>query len=135
MLIPIQKKHAKEKMLRALDVFGVLRDILLSKHQFDRQKEHFWVVLLSRNCMITYIDEVSIGNLHSTIVSPREVFRFAILKGCDSVIICHNHPSGNLEPSEADKRITRELTAAGKILGIQIIDSLIITEKNYNSII
>lgn len=131
MLIPIKKKHKNDQVLRAIDVYFVLREILLAKHKFDRQKEHFWTILLSRNNQISFVDEVSIGNLHSTIVSPREVFRFAILKGADTIIIAHNHPSGNLKPSEPDKKILKELSSAGEIIGIKVLDALIITEKNY----
>ena len=133
MLIRIKKKQKAEAIYYALDIYIILRDILLSKHIFDREKEHFWVIILSRNNQIRYIDVVSIGNLYHTIVSPREVFRFAILKGANSIIIAHNHPSGNLNPSISDINIVKELTEAGKIIGIEIIDSLIISDKSYYS--
>ena len=133
MLIRIKKKQKAEAIHYALDIYTIIRDILLSKHIFDREKEHFWVIILSRNNQIRYIDEVSIGNLYHTIVSPREVFRFAILKGANSIIIAHNHPSGNLNPSISDINIVKELTEAGKIIGIEIIDSLIISDKSYYS--
>ncbi len=133
MLIPIKQKYKKNKIIRAIDVYFVLREILLAKEKFDQDKETFWVVLLSTNNKIKYVDEVSVGNLHSTIVSVREVFRNAIHKGAFSIVIAHNHPSGNLEPSEADRKVVRELTEAGEILGIKVMDALIITSKSYYS--
>lgn len=133
MLIRINKKQKEEPINYAIDIYLILRNRLLSKHIFEREKEHFWVIILSRNNQLKYIDEVSIGNLYHTIVSAREVFRFAILKGANSIIIAHNHPSGNLTPSVSDMNVIKELTEAGKIIGIEIIDSLIISEKSYYS--
>ena len=133
MLIKVKKKYRKEPIHMALDIYFVLRDILLSKHLFDREKEHFWTVILSRSNQIKFIDEVSIGILSQTIVAPREVFRFAILKGAEAVIIAHNHPSGNLKPSKEDIKVMKSLSSAGDIIGIKVLDALIITEKSYFS--
>lgn len=133
MLIPIKKKHREDPIHRAMDVYFVLREHLLSKHEFERQKEHFWTVILARNNRITFIDEVSIGNLHYTVASPREVFRFAILKGAYAIIIAHNHPSGNLTPSKDDREVMTQLSKAGEIIGIKVLDALIISERNYYS--
>jgi DNA repair protein RadC len=133
MLIKINQKDRKDKILGAIDIFLVLVELLRSKHKYDREKETFWVVILNTANQIKYIDEVSIGNLTNTIVTPREVFRFSILRGAASIIIAHNHPSGNLTPSESDKRITKQLTEAGKIIGIEVLDSLIISTTSYYS--
>lgn len=133
MLIPIKKKYQKESVKIAFDIYYILRERLLTKDKFDRDKEHFFCALLSRSNRIQFIDEVAIGCLHSVTITPREVFRMAIHKGCSSIIIAHSHPSGNLKPSLADKVMTRELTKAGEIIGIKVLDSLIITEKSYYS--
>ena len=133
MLIQVKKKYREEPIQRAMDIYFVLRDILLKKHKFDKEKEHFWVVILASNNRIKFIDEVSIGNLNQTIIKSREVFRFAILKGAASIIIAHNHPSGNLTPSEQDRKVMKSLSKAGEILGIKVLDSLIISERNYYS--
>jgi len=132
MLLPLKKRH-KVKVALPLDVYLVIRELLMSKHKFEREKENFWTVLLDAENKITAIDHISTGDLRSVIVSPRETFRFAILKGAASVIVCHNHPSGNLQPSRADKKLINKLVEAGKIIGIEILDALIITEKSYNS--
>ncbi|HEY4160899.1 MAG TPA: DNA repair protein RadC [Candidatus Saccharimonadales bacterium] len=78
---------------------------------------------------------ISIGSLTSNIVHPREVFQPAVEYGAVAVIIAHNHPSGSLEPSEADVEVTRQLIAAGKILGIDLLDHLIIAADGHQSIL
>ena len=70
---------------------------------------------------------ISIGTVNAAIVHPREVFKLAIMKNACSVIIAHNHTSGGLDPSDADLKITNRLIAAGKILGIELLDHIIIT--------
>jgi DNA repair protein RadC len=83
-------------------------------------KEHFWVIGLNTRCAIQYIDLASLGTLNASLVHPREVFRFAIFKAVSSVILSHSHPS------EDDLAITKHLTEAGKILGIEVLDHIII---------
>ena len=133
MLIPIKKKLRRETIEMALDVFVILRDTLLSLHKFDQEKEHFYAILLSRANKVMFIDEVAIGSSSAIIVTPKQVFRFAILKNAESIIIAHNHPSGNLQPSKEDKATTARLVEAGKIIGIPVLDSIIITPRNYLS--
>lgn len=104
----------------------------LLKNKFkDYHKEHFYIIALnSRNYSIA---EVSIGSLNASIVHPREVFVEAIKHRAASIIFAHNHPSGDLEPSEDDLEMTKRLVTASKILGIDIIDHVIITKNNYFS--
>lgn len=97
----------------------------------DYAREHFYVIALnSRNHSIT---EVSVGSLDASIVHPREVFSEAIKNKAASVIFAHNHPSGDTEPSENDLIITKRLIEAGKILGIEIIDHIIVTKNGFLS--
>jgi len=97
----------------------------------DYHKEHFYMVALnSRNHLIT---EVSVGSLNASIVHPREVFAEAIKNKAAAVIIAHNHPSGDPNPSEDDLEITKRLVEAGKILGIEVIDHIIVTKNNFFS--
>ena len=79
------------------------------------------------------IELVSLGTLHSSLVHPRETFRLAVMKGVASLILVHNHPSGDPEPSEDDIDITKRLVEGGKILGIQVIDHIIIAGKGHCS--
>ena len=98
------------------------------------KKEFFKVLLLNTKNEIIMIEEVSIGNLNSAIVHPREVFTLAIKKSASSVILIHNHPSGNPQPSREDVALTKKLVDAGKILGIEVFDHLIIGDGCYLSL-
>lgn len=93
----------------------------------DYHKEHFYVIALnSRNWSIS---EVSKGTLNANLVHPREVFGEAIKSKAASVIVAHNHPSGDPEPSEDDITITKRLVEAGKIMGIDVLDHIIVTKN------
>lgn len=95
--------------------------------------EQFYALLLSRNNKLLGIFEVSKGGMTGTVVDPRLIF-MAALKGCaTSIILAHNHPSGNLKPSQADIGITRRLVAAGELLEITVVDHLIVTLDGYLS--
>jgi len=97
----------------------------------DYHKEHFYIIALnSRNYSIV---EVSVGSLDASIVHPREVFAEAIKNKAASVIFVHNHPSGDPEPSEDDLVITKRLVEAGKILGIEVINHIIVVKDSFFS--
>ena len=94
----------------------------------EKEKEYFYVFGLSTKNKIKFMDVVSVGTLNFSVVHPREVFRPAVLVGCASIIIAHNHPSGSIEPSEEDIRLTKRLTEGGKLLGIEVLDHVITGE-------
>lgn len=96
-------------------------------------REHFRVVNLNTKNQVIFIDDVSVGTLNTSVVHPREVFKLPIKRSAASLILIHNHPSGNTEPSREDLEITRRLRDAGSILGIEIIDHLIVGQNNYLS--
>ena len=97
------------------------------------QKEVFKVVLLNtKNEIITDVD-VSVGTLNSSLVHPREVFKEAIKRSSNKMILIHNHPSGSVEPSKEDKNITERLIKCGDIIGIEVIDHIIIGDGLYYS--
>lgn len=101
----------------------------------DEIVEKFIIILLnSHNKIIRYIT-VSQGSLNASIVHPREVFRKAIENSANSIILLHNHPSGNTEPSEQDIQLTKRLTGVGKIVGIEVIDHIIIAGNRYTSFV
>ncbi len=108
----------------------IFHNVLAFEGIVDQDKEHFWVVGLSSRNAIQYAELVSLGTLNTSLVTPRETFRFAIMKAVASIILCHNHPSGDPEPSDDDLKITRKLVESGKILGIEVIDHIIIGNKN-----
>lgn len=98
-------------------------------------REQCIVIALNTKNDIIGVNTVSIGALDSSIVHPREVYKFAILVNASSIIIAHNHPSGNIETSDADIVLTKRLAEAGKILGIELLDHVIIGgDKQYNSL-
>lgn len=99
----------------------------------DKKKEYFVILCLdSRNNLIK-ISDISIGTLNANIVHPREVFKEAIQSLSASIILIHNHPSGDSEPSEDDLKINKRLFEAGKILGIEVVDHIIVTKSSYFS--
>uniref|UniRef100_A0A7C6AA22 JAB domain-containing protein n=1 Tax=candidate division WOR-3 bacterium TaxID=2052148 RepID=A0A7C6AA22_UNCW3 len=111
------------------DVLKVVRPRLK-----DKKREYFLLLLLdSRNQLIRPVD-ISIGSLDATVVHPREVFKEAISASAASVICVHNHPSGNPEPSEDDLNLTKRLVQAGKLLGIEVLDHIIIGWQGYYSL-
>ena len=119
-------EHTKQKVTNAEAVESILRPILESEHEVDREKEHFWVIGLNTKNRVKYIDLVSLGTLNATLTSPREVFRLAIMNAIDRLIVAHNHPSNDTEPSPEDLRMTKTLVDAGKIIGINVLDHVII---------
>lgn len=98
-------------------------------------KEQLRGLYLGSRHQIIHDEVISIGSLTSNIVHPREVFQPAVEYGAVAVIVAHNHPSGSLEPSDADLDVTGQLAAAGKILGIDLLDHLIVAADGYRSIL
>lgn len=114
-------------LLSPKDVWDQLKDIR------DNKKEHFVVFFLDTRNQEIKREIISIGSLNANLVHPREVFEPAVRHFAAQIIVAHNHPSGNTEPSADDLVITKKLTEAGKILGIEIIDNVIVTENSYFS--
>ncbi len=98
-----------------------------------RSKEHFIIFYLDVRNQIIRKEIVSIGTLNMSVVHPREVFENAIRHSCAQIVISHNHPSGDPNPSDEDTELTHRLLEAGKILGIEIIDHVIVAKESYYS--
>lgn len=101
----------------------------------DKKQEYFVCLTLDGANRLIAKRIITIGTLTASLVHPREVFADAITDRAASIIVAHNHPSGNLEPSPADKEITERLTKAGELLGVRLVDHIIITNKDYRSLI
>jgi DNA repair protein RadC len=114
-------------------VYDLLSGALRSEDPADQDKEHFWTIGLTTRNSVKYIDLVSLGILNTSLVHPREVFRLSISQAASSILLAHNHPSGDPEPSAEDVALTRRLTEAGKIIGIEVIDHVIIGADRYTS--
>jgi DNA repair protein RadC len=110
------------------DVLAQVRDLPRAR------KEHFVVLLLNARHEVQCRETVSIGSLNASIVHPREVFLPAILHSAASVVLVHNHPSGDPEPSEEDLSITRRLVQVGELVGIDVLDHVIVAERGVVSL-
>jgi DNA repair protein RadC len=99
------------------------------------RKEQLRGLYLNSRYQLIHDEVISVGSLTSNIVHPREVFQPAIERGAVALIIAHNHPSGVLEPTTADIAVTEQLMSAGKVLGIELLDHLVITKTKYISIL
>jgi len=109
---------------------------ILSRMVLDNNREFFVVLNLDARNIPISAHIISIGTLNASLVHPRETFYKAIKCKAASMIVAHNHPSGGLEPSEADLLLTKRLQNAGEILGIEVVDSLVMDKAgNYRSII
>ncbi len=123
-------KHIAGKRVDcSADAGEVLRTILETEDETDREKEHFWVIGLSTKNVIKFIELASLGTLDCSLIHPRETFRLAIGQGVSAIIVGHNHPSGDPAPSKDDIAITKRLKAAGEIIGIELLDHVIIGGK------
>lgn len=100
----------------------------------DSDREVFAVMTLNNRHSITSLTTVSIGSLNSCVVHPREVFKTAILSNAESIVLCHNHPSGECQPSSEDIAATSRMQEAGKILGIQVLDHIILGDEKFTSL-
>jgi len=106
---------------------------LLSPILRDLPHEEFWILILNRANKLISKEPVSSGGINATLVDARKVFKPAILQTASSIILAHNHPSGNTKPSEEDIKLTRKLKEAGKLFDINVIDHIIIAENTYFS--
>jgi DNA repair protein RadC len=98
-------------------------------------KEQLRGLYLNSRYQLVYEETISVGSLTANIVHPREVFQPAIERGAVAIIIAHNHPSGDTEPTTSDLEVTNQLRAGGKLLGIELLDHLIITRDTYKSLL
>ena len=97
-------------------------------------EEYMYMICMNTKLVMTGVFEISHGNVNSSIVGPREVFQKALLANAVSIIMLHNHPSGNPTPSREDIMVTERLVECGKLLGVDVLDHMIIAGSNYCSL-
>ncbi len=124
------KWYSKKKITSPEDLAELFIPLLR-----DEVKEKFIVVCLNSSNQIIKYETISVGNLNSSVVHPREVFKVAIDNNSANIFLLHNHPSGNTEPSKEDIAITKRLVEAGKIMDINIFDHLIIAGDKFTSFV
>ncbi|NLI91983.1 MAG: DNA repair protein RadC [Peptococcaceae bacterium] len=112
---------------------GDVADLVMEEMR-SLDREHFRIMLLSTRNSVLAISPVSVGSLNSSIVHPRECFKEAIRRNANTIILLHNHPSGDPAPSKEDLDITRRLAEGGRILGIEVLDHVIIGDKRFVSL-
>ncbi len=118
----------KEKVVTSKDVYNIMRSSML-----DLPHEEFWLLMLNRSNSLLKKELISRGGIAGTVADTKIIFKTAITHYASSIIVCHNHPSGNTKPSEADIKITKNIKEAGKIMDIPLLDHLIITEESFYS--
>ncbi|MDF2931918.1 MAG: hypothetical protein K0R36_1249 [Chryseobacterium sp.] len=106
---------------------------ILKLHLADLRTEEFWAIFLNQSNKVIHISRLTQGGINQSIVDIRIVFKTALDHFATGIIISHNHPSGNLKPSDEDIQITKKIKEAGNLMNVQLLDHLIITQKNYLS--
>jgi DNA repair protein RadC len=125
-----QKYLSDKKITSPQDIAEELIPVLR-----DENKEQFIVVCLNKSNKIIRREVISVGSLDSSVVHPREIFKVAVENNAASIILIHNHPSGNPEPSNEDISITKKLVEAGKMMDIPVFDHIIIAGNTYTSFV
>ena len=118
----------KKKITSSKDVFEYFQSFLS-----DRNYETFYILLLNRANKIIKEVMISEGGLAGTVTDPKKIFKIGLENNASSIVLCHNHPSGNIEPSESDNKLTRKLKNAGEMLDLPIIDHIIVGDEKYYS--
>ena len=129
----IYLKDSKLQVDGAAGVAKVFQDILALEDKVEQEKEHYYVMHLNIRSQVMMVELVTVGTLTSSLVHPRETFRRAVMAGAASIIIAHNHPSEEADPSDEDTRVTKLMLEAGQLLGITMLDHIIFTQDSYFS--
>lgn len=132
MNVPLSDEE-KIMVLNGDELYSIMQRILVRADKIDQDREHFWIVALASNNRILFIELISLGSSNATIAEPMDVFSLALQKRAHKVILVHNHPNGDLQPSEEDKDLTDNLIQAGRIVHTEVYDHLIITQRSYLS--
>lgn len=107
--------------------------LILKNHLSDLRTEEFWAIFLNQSNKVIHLSQLTHGGINQSMVDVRVLFRTALEHFSTGIIIAHNHPSGNLKPSREDIDITQKIKEAGKLLSIQLLDHLVITQNSYAS--
>lgn len=118
----------KDRLITSKDTYDLMRP-----HLLDLKYEQFWVILLNRSNIVLKKIPISIGGVAGTVADPKLIFKTALENLASAIILVHNHPSGNVKPSDADIVLTRKIRDAGKLLDIPVLDHVIFTDLNYYS--
>lgn len=124
-----EKVGERKQIVSPNDVFKIIK-----KEFFGKSTEHLYLLTLDTRRKLISKDLISVGTLNETLVHSREIYRVAVSKNASSIILAHNHPSGDLTPSDEDIDVTKRVAAAGEIIGISLIDHVIVSDSDFVSI-
>jgi DNA repair protein RadC len=130
--IRIPKGQPKQLRMYS-DLYPIMQEVLLRQNKMRRSIEYLWVASLNTKNWVTNIELINIGSANRVATEPPELFRVPIYKAAVNIILIHNHPSGSLVPSPADKDFTDRMMKVGKLLNIAVVDHQIITETGFYS--
>jgi len=123
-----EDKIKREQIVTSKDAVDIFQPLL-----GDNAHEEFWILFLNRANVVTGKHAVSSGGMTGTVVDPKMVFKAALDAKAVGIILCHNHPSGNVKPSQQDVDLTKKLAAAGKLMEISVLDHIIVAQSGYYS--
>jgi DNA repair protein RadC len=126
-------RHSNITIDQATDAVSVFQGLFSHEDSIDQDKEHFYVMHLDSRRHISLVELVAIGVLNDVRIHPRETFRRAVVEGTASIIVAHNHPSGEVTPSENDIKVTTRLFKAGEVLQIPLLDHIVFAKASYYS--
>ena len=134
-IVTIKMEKVKSMLVKNKNIISPKEAFeIVSEYLQGVDREHMVLLTLDVKNVVTSISTVSIGSINTSVVHPREVFKTAILSNAASIILAHNHPSGDVTPSKQDINITHRINECGKILGIDLLDHLIIGDDTYTSL-
>lgn len=122
------KSPPQDKITCSKEVFTIMQPLL-----GDLMHEEFWVIFLNRANNVIGKQQISTGGMSGTVADPRMIFKAALDRKATSIVLCHNHPSGNEQPSAADRQLTKNITEGGKVLEITVLDHIIVTQNGFYS--
>jgi DNA repair protein RadC len=124
----LQTAEEKQKITCSKDMFDIFQPLIA-----ELPHEEFWIVFLNRSNKILHKEKLSQGGLSGTVTDVRIAMKRAIELSAAAIIVSHNHPSGNLIPSESDSKITQKIKEAGHLMDVQLLDHIIVSDKDYYS--
>jgi len=133
MNVKLSEAQKKAAISNSNSIAVIMQQILNRENKLGRSQEHFWVIGLNNAGKILFIELIGLGRQNRVTANPPDVFRMAIYKLAIKLIMVHNHPSGDMKPSMADRLITDRIIKVGEIINVDVIDHIIISEKNHFS--
>lgn len=133
MNVKLTEAQKKTEARNADSIAAIMQQILKRENRLGRSQEHFWVVGLNQANKILFIELIGLGRQNRVSANPPDVFRMAIYKLALKLVLVHNHPSGQMLPSSADKALTDRIIKVGEIINVQVLDHIIIAENDHIS--